>query len=284
MKAHPAGGTAPTPPATAHDHATAREFADFIKQETPPNSAQRQAVGTYGVPDEVMSRALSMGFGGMEHLEDKLALLKSAKVDDDMIKRLRTMAHRTAVVQRVPQTSPVATTRVIGHLLHATSGSSASPVGGCHLHSAAVAHAAQLIADNKPRHLLAMAEPPHTVGPVTYNAFEQWRWPGGGTPGPRPTTTGSAAGTNLGGWILATEPKTTFDNLPAFLAEADAAWAAWRSANAVPTSGNNHSWRMAAGSGRQEIGGYFNIVIVNGVPTPEFISIYPYRSGGLASW
>ena len=170
------------------------------------------------------------------------------------------------------------TDELIGHLINVDAGSTKSPVGGLHLDSAVVEHQQKLVANNKPIHLLKTADSPRTVGGISYNAFEQWEWIGGGTPGPRPTTPGSAPGSIIGGWRLAADPKTTFNDLALFLNEAEGAWNTWKTKN--PTaSGPNVKW-SETGPGGQMIEGYVNLA-----STPiEFRTVYPLRTGGLASW
>jgi hypothetical protein len=139
------------------------------------------------MPDDVIARALDMGFGNTAFLDEKLNLLRSAGVDPDMLERFRTMAYHAEVSAAIPAKSPLASGKLLGHLLHAEGGSNKSPVGGLHLDSAVLAHQAELVAKNDPIHLLLTADPPRTVGGVTYKAYEQWVWKGGGSPGPRPT-------------------------------------------------------------------------------------------------
>lgn len=267
------GAKAPTP--TAHDTAQARDFANVVNQRSPSGG---RAIG-FEMPDDLITRAVEMGFGNSAFLEDKLSFLRTAGVDSDMLERLRTMALRSEASAALPSSSPLATSKLIGHLLHEEGGSKVSPVGGLHLDSALQAHQAELVAGNQPTHLLQTADSPRTLGGVTYNAYEQWAWKGKGSPGPRPTTPGSAAGTNLGGWELAGDPKTTFNSLVPFLTESQAAWDAWRTAN--PTaSGPNVQWQSAAGPGGQTIGGFVDL----SGPTVDMRTVYPVRTGGLTSW
>ena len=268
-----AGASAPI--ATAHDIAQAAEFANFVSKRVAAASRTKG----FHIPDDVLARAVEMGFGNSVFLEEKLNLLRTAGVDADMLERLRTMALRSEASAALPSTSPLATSKLLGHLLHEDGGSKVSPVGGLHLDSALTAHQADLVAKNQPTHLLKTADSPRIMGGVTYNAYEQWVWTGGGTPGPRPATPGSAAGTNLGGWVLAADPKTTFDKLVPFLSEAQAAWDTWRAANPA-ASGANVPWQSAAGSGRQTIGGFVDL----SGPTVELRTVYPLRAGGLTSW
>jgi hypothetical protein len=272
-----AGATAP--PITGHDMATAGEFANFVAQQVPVG--RRPA--NFAVPDDVFSRAFSMGFGSPAFLEDKLSLLRRFGVDEDMLVRLRVMALRSEAAAILPVGSPLATSRVIGHLITASPGTVASPVGGAHLEAVLQARQAQAVAGNEPLHLLRTADSPSPASPagVSYNAFEQWRWTGGGTPGARPTTPGGSAGATFGGWVLAADAKTTFNNLPGFMTEAQAAWDVWRAANPLPAGGSNQFWHAAPGAGRQEIGGYFNVTASG---TVESITVFPYRTGGLGAW
>jgi hypothetical protein len=267
---------APTPPITAHDEATALEFADFARQASPIGGRPTN----YALPEELLSRARDMGFGETAFVEDKLDLLRRAGVDEDMLRRLHVRASQGEIAMVVPPASPVATARIIGHLLYPSAGTPASPISGLHLHAALAAYQAELVATNQPRHLVRTADSPRTAGSVTYNAYEQWRWVAGGTPGPRPVSPLATAGVNIGGWLLAPEAKTTFNNLASFLPEAQAAWSAWQAANPLPAAGTNQFWQMAAPGG-QQIAGYFN---VTGAGTIEMISVFPYRTGGLASW
>jgi hypothetical protein len=276
LRARGAAPLAPPPSITAHDDATALEFADFTRQASPIGGRPTN----YALPDTVLSRALEMGFGETAYLDDKLSLLRRAGVDEDMLQRLRVRATQGAIAARIPLTSPLATARIIGHLLYPSAGSPASPIGGLHLHAALEGYRAELIATNQPRHLVRTTDSPHTAGSVTYNAYEQWRWTAGGVPGPRPLVPSGTAGVNVGGWVLAPEAKTTFNNLPDFLIEAQAAWSAWQAVNPLPAAGTNQFWQMVAPGG-QQIAGYFN---VTGSGTIEMISVFPYRTGGLTSW
>jgi hypothetical protein len=269
-------GGGPAPPTTAHDTADFRGFANFVQKRVPQGGRGAH----FELPEDVVTRALSLGFGGTAYLEEKLALLRQAGVDEDMISRLRTFAVRSELVgvPVLPANSPLATTRVIGHLLHPEPGSTASPLGGLHLDSALLEHQRNLVNSNAPTHLLRTADSPRTVGGITYNAYEQWVWTAGGTPGARPATPGGASGATFGGWRLASDPKTTFNDLGAFMTEAQGAWDTWRKAN--PTAaGNNVRW-SAAGPGGQMIEGFVDLS-----STPiDVRTVYPLRTGGLASW
>ncbi len=275
LRAQTLDPTAPVPATTFHDTAQARDFKNFVDKRVP---AGGRAPG-FAMPDDVVTRALDMGFGNTAFLEEKLSLLRSAGVDPDMLERLRTMAYGAEASAAIPAKSPLASSKLIGHLLHEEGGSNKSPVGGLHLDSAVLAHQAELVAKNEPIHLLLTADSPRTAGGVTYKAYEQWVWKGGGAPGPRPTAPAGVAGANVGGWVLAVEPKTTFNSLVPFVTEAQAAWDVWRAAN--PTaSGANVAWQAAAGSGRQTMGGYVDL----SGPNVDMRSAYPVRTGGLASW
>jgi len=137
------------------------------------------------------------------------------------------------------------------------------------------------VSSNKPLHLVLVptADSPRVAGSVTYHAYEQWVWKGGGAPGPRPTTPGRAAGARFGGWVLAAEPKTTFSDVSAFLIEADKAWRTWTAAH-TPAPGTNILWNQAMPGGIM-IAGYVN---VSRTGSFTHISVYPYRTGGLSHW
>jgi hypothetical protein len=264
---------APVPPVTAHDHAAAREFSNFVSQNVPV--AQRPA--DFAMPPDVTARALSLGFGGPAHLENKLGLLRAAGVDEDMIGRLRVMALGPSVAAALPVGSPFAAPGLLGHLLaREPSALPQSPIGGLHLESALDATRRGFVDRNEGLHVVRTADSSRTQGPVTYNAYEQWVWTGAPPPGPRPTAAGTPS--PVGKWELRNLPKTTFDNLPAFLAEAEGAWAAWRAAN--PTAaGANVQWRQASPGG-QMIEGWVDLTV-----TPiRMRSVYPYRVGGLGAW
>ncbi len=269
----------PVPSITAHDLAEAREFADAVRQRSPQGHPTRS--GQYGMPDDLFTRALTMGFGSTAYVEEKIILLRSAGVDEDMLRRLRTMAHHAEITAALPAASSLVSTQVVGHLLHSSPGTPASPIGGLHLDSALLAHQADLVANNRPTQLVRTADSPRSVGGVTYNAYEQWRWTGGGTPpaGSRPTTPGGTAGATHNGWVLAAEPKTTFDNPGAFLNHADQTFRAW-SATQSNLTGTNVWWSHTL-SGGQSVAGYFNVDASGRI---THISVFPLRNGGIASW
>jgi len=277
----PAPGTA-APATTMHDTATAMEFAHAM-----PTPGARTA--DYELPAELRSRALDMGFDNTTFLEEKLALLRNVGVDEDMLARLRVMATRTEqVLPRLPAGSGLGSERIVGHLIYPSKGTVQSPVGGAHLDSTLTGLQTQLVTRNDPIHLVPTADSPRVVGGVTYKAYEQWRWKGNGPPGPRPARPGGAAAVTLptpkptsgGFWELMSEPKTTFDRLGDFVAEADGAFANYRKLHGVAPNQSNVRWSAASPSG-QQIGGYMQTDAAGRV---THISVFPDRIGGVASW
>jgi|GEM_PF-5890360 len=120
--------------------------------------------------------------GGHEakSLKEKLELLQSEGVDADMSGRLRTVHEE--VSDALPPDSGLATPRIVGHLLHQSSGPASSPISGLHLDSALRAVRKELVSSNKPLHLVPTADSPRVATWVTYHAYEQWVWKGGGCP------------------------------------------------------------------------------------------------------
>ena len=280
LRTHPEPGKS-IPIETAHDLAEAREFADAVRERSPLGGRKP---GEYGMPDDLVSRALSMGFGSTAYVEEKLVLLRNAGVDPDMLKRLRAMAYHAEISAAAPKASSLISQQVVGHLLHASPGGSpASPIHGLHLDSALLSRQAEMVSKNEKYHLLRTADSPITGGGVTYNAYEQWEWKAGGAPsvGSRPTNPAGVAGAKHGNWELASLPKTTFDKLSAFLIHADNTFRAWSAAQTIPAGANPRvDWSHTLPGG-QAVGGSFSVDASGKV---THITVFPLRTGGLASW
>ena len=100
----------------------------------------------------------------------------------------------------------------------------------------------------------------------------------------RDERTSTADFRRIGGWELAPEPKTTFDNLAAFLLRAEDAWGPWsNSANGrtvIAGGGSNRIWEFTLPTG-ETIAGRFGVTPSGDV---VHISVYPYRRGDLTAW
>lgn len=274
MRAQTAGAGSTPPAPTAHDFATAREF-ELASRRTAIDPTN------FDLPADLMSRALSMGFGNAEFLDAKIRLLREAGVREEVLHRLRVLAVHSQAAAAFGTASPFATRALIGHIVGRDAGGSGiSPISGLHLESELRAFQARAVRDNLGLHLVRTADSPRVAGGVTYNAYEQWRWVGGGSPtGSRPANPVGVAGTRHGGWELAPEPKTTFSDTNAFLQHANAQWGAFIAARGMAPDNNLH-WVQPVSGGLAVAGR----VAIDAAGNITHRTVYPHRTGGLASW
>jgi hypothetical protein len=250
---------ATTDQATAHDVAAAREVVNLwkdlqnFKDRTTNNAKLRQ---------ETFDRAMeAQGLHDPSQVPAKIDLLRKAGAPEDMLADLkqreakRVFDDLNTTLGGRPSTL---SQQVIEHILfpEPKTPTAESGVKGGH-------HTVELtnFADAPNKFQLEEVGTPKPHGGTTYRHFKQWGWKGDAAAKPKRGSAEAPGGAKFDAskWTPIEDPKTTFDDPAAFIADAEAGYAAWVAGGGTPGAG----------------GGKFTFT------TPGGVAIIGYAPGGV---
>jgi hypothetical protein len=224
---------------SAADRATLQQLRDLWSDL----SKQKQALNRQERIEQIQRLLRQMGLDDPERFARRLPLLRSMGLTEAEWKPLQVMIEERAFASLphpgLTAAQPVITDSVISHMLHPEPQSAKKFTSGGIYGGHQTANLRQFIIDHPEYEVVQVRSV--SSEKTTYREFQQYRWNSTTSHPPPigdPTRPGGAGfGPNQQVmWSVAGVPKTTADNLQAFLSDAEAAWEAWRSTSPNATS------------------------------------------------